>query len=183
MAEQKVKSNSVITVTQLDGKLVFTVLNAGTLTFDPDAASAENRARAMMHGFKQRISDGAAIPRDTDTGASATPQEKMEAMQRLASHYESGATEWAIRVAASVDGETIGQWVARAMVHLGKARDLDHAKARIQAYADKSHGGQMGPARKKLAEAGDIAQAILELKSAAVKTDISSDDLLGEMDD
>ena len=178
------ETTQMISVSVMDGNLVFDVVNIGKIILNPAKISAENRSRAMMtRSLKDRVIDAAALSRDKETGASATPEEKAAAMQRIVDHLESGSPEWNIKGAPKVDSETIGQWVARAMVHLGKARDLDHAKARIQAYANKAHGGQMGPARKKLAEAGDIAQAILELKAAAVKTDISSDDLLGEMDD
>lgn len=74
--------------------IVFTVKGAGELRLDMAKVAESNRTRAMGHGFVQRVSDAAAIARDTKTGASATPQEKLAAMQRLVEHYESGAVEW-----------------------------------------------------------------------------------------
>lgn len=64
------------------------------LLLDLSKVSLENRNRAMLHGFVQRVSDAAAMARDSKTGASATPQEKFEAMRRLVAHYQSGSVEW-----------------------------------------------------------------------------------------
>ena len=100
MTNEKTKSNSVTTVTYLDGKLVFGFAGLPAFTFDPDKVSAVNRARAMMHGFEQRIRDGGAQRRDAETGASATPEQKREAMLRIAEHLMSGGDEWALKVAA-----------------------------------------------------------------------------------
>ena len=61
--QTKAKANSTITHSMQDGKIEFRVLNAGSFSFDPDKVSAENRARAMIHGFVQRISDGGALSR------------------------------------------------------------------------------------------------------------------------
>ena len=88
---------------KIEGQLVrFSVKGAGELTLDVAKVHAANRARAEMHGFVQRISDAAAMARDSKTGASATPQQKFDAMQRLVEHYMSGAEEWS--PARSVDG-------------------------------------------------------------------------------
>lgn len=80
---------------KIDGQLVrFSVKDAGELVLDVAKVNAANRARAEMHGFVQRISDAAAMARDSKTGASATPQQKYEAMKRLVEHYVSGAEDW-----------------------------------------------------------------------------------------
>lgn len=88
---------------KIEGQLVrFSVKGAGELTLDVAKVHAANRARAELHGFVQRISDAAAMARDSKTGASATPQEKFAAMQRLVEHYVSGSEEWS--PARSTDG-------------------------------------------------------------------------------
>lgn len=98
---EKVRANAVVQVRKMDGKLEFLVKGVSTpIVFDPDKCSAEVRARAMIHGFTQRISDGAALSRDTATGLPATPEAKHARMKALADHYMSGTTEWALRVAA-----------------------------------------------------------------------------------
>lgn len=70
------------------------VKGAGALALDLSKVSEANRQRAALHGLVQRVSDAAAMQRDSKTGASATPQEKFEAMRRLVEHYESGSGEW-----------------------------------------------------------------------------------------
>ena len=182
MTESKVKSNSVMTWKQVDGKLVCTVVGVGDITFDPDKASAVNRARAMMHGFKQRLADGAALVRDTETGLPATAQEKFDSIKRLAVHYESGSDEWALRVAEpKTEGD--GTWLCKALVALGKARDIEHAEGLVVKFATKAHAGQMGPARKALLAASDIRAKVLELKAAAVPASkVSADDLLADLE-
>lgn len=80
---------------KIEGQLVkFAVKGAGDLVLDLAKVNSANRARAELHGFVQRISDAAAMARDSKTGASATPQQKFEAMKRLVEHYESGSEEW-----------------------------------------------------------------------------------------
>lgn len=80
---------------KIEGQLVkFSVKGAGELVLDVAKVNAANRAKAEMHGFVQRISDAAAMARDSKTGASATPQQKFEAMKRLVEHYVSGSSEW-----------------------------------------------------------------------------------------
>lgn len=88
---------------KIEGQLVkFAIKGAGELVLDVAKIHAANRTRAEMHGFVQRISDAAAMARDSKTGASATPQEKFDAMRRLVEHYQSGAEGWS--PARSVEG-------------------------------------------------------------------------------
>ena len=179
MTEAKVKSNSVMTVKQMDGKLVFTFLGAGEFTFDPDKASAENRARAMMHGFKQRIADGAALSRDTETGKAATPEEKMAEAQKIADHYMTGSTDWALKVAERQEGD--GTWLAKALVHLGKAATVEEAASKVLKLAEAKFGGEIGKARKALQADPKVAKAILDCKAAAIKPYSSADSMLDEI--
>jgi len=181
MTKGKLKSNSIMTWKQVDGKLVCTVVGRGEITFDPDKVSAANRARFMLHGMKQRLADGAALARDTETGASATPEEKFAAIQRIADHYESGTDDWALRVAeAKAEGD--GSWLCKALVALGKARTLEEAAQLVIKFAEKKHDGQMGPARKALLAASDIKAKVLELKAAAVpESKLNADDMLADL--
>ena len=44
----------------------------------------------LLHGLEQKVRDSAAIPRDTKTGASASPQEKFDAMQATIEQLHQG---------------------------------------------------------------------------------------------
>lgn len=97
--QTKPKSNSVITTAQRDGGngltvLVFTVKDVGELTLDMGKLSAKVITRAAVHGLTQRISDAAAISRNTETGKSASPLDKFNAMKALCEWYETGTEEW-----------------------------------------------------------------------------------------
>ena len=179
--QTKAKANSTITHSMQDGKIEFRVLNAGSFSFDPDKVSAENRARAMIHGFVQRSSDGGAQSRNPDTGLPATPADKMARMQRIADHLMSGATEWALRVAAS-QGVDAGLTLMGIMRALGI--DLETAEARLAKMAAKL-GVDRAACIKRLGEAPDVIKAIGEIKAerAAAGTKVNASDLLAEMDD
>ena len=179
--QTKAKANSTITPSMQDGKIEFRVLNAGSFSFDPDKVSAENRARAMIHGFVQRISDGGALSRNPDTGLPATPTDKMARMQRIADHLMSGATEWALRVAAAGQPDS-GLTLMGIMRALGI--DLETAEARLAKMAAKL-GVDRAACIKRLGEAPDVIKAIGEIKAerAAAGTKVNASDLLAEMDD
>lgn len=179
---EKVKSNSVTTVTYLDGKLVFGFQGQPSFTFDPDKVSAANRARAMMHGFEQRIRDGGALGRDKETGASATPEEKREAMLRIAEHLMSGSDEWALKVAAPKKddpGLLLGA-IARAT-----GKDAAGVEALLEATMAK-RGVDRNGALKVWQDTKQVAAAKAEIlaeraAAKAAQAGGDADDLLAEM--
>jgi hypothetical protein len=78
----------------LEGEVAKPVFETTTLEFDKLAKV--NRERAEIHGWIQRVSDRAAIARNTETGKSATPVEKFNAMKTLVEFYNSGSENWAM---------------------------------------------------------------------------------------
>lgn len=174
----KKRVNSIITVSRFDNRLTFAFTGAGEFVFDPDKVSAENRARAMMHGFEQRIRDAAALSVDRDTGKSATPQEKYEAARRIADHLMSGATEWNIKAAPTrIDTGLILQAMMRAL-----GRDLEACEALLATTVAKRDVDRDGAA-KIWAESKQVARAILEIRAERLARDTDVDDLLAEMDE
>lgn len=184
MTNEKTKSNSVTTVTYLDGKLVFGFAELGAFTFDPDKVSAVNRARAMMHGFEQRIRDGGALVRDAETGASATPEQKREAMLRIAEHLMAGGDEWALKVAAPKRDDP-GLLLAAIMRALGK--DEAGVKALIASTMAK-RGVDESSALKVWQDTRQVIAAKAEIVAeraaarAAQSKGQSVDDLLAEIE-
>lgn len=81
------------------GYITFTVAGAGTCQVNVGALSEEVRTHAMFHGLTQRVQDKAAISRNPDTGRSATPQDKLAAMQALCEHLNNGGV-WEMRAAS-----------------------------------------------------------------------------------
>lgn len=173
----KKRVNSIITVSRFDNKLTFAFAGVGQFVFDPDKVSAENRARAMMHGFEQRIRDAAALSVDRETGKSATAQAKHDAALRIAEHLMSGSTEWAIRVAASA-GPDAGLTPLAMMRALGKT--LDDVEAVIAATMAKREIDRAA-ALKLWANSKQVAQAILDIKRERADAGADAEDLLGEI--
>lgn len=173
----KKRVNSIITVSRFDNKLTFAFAGVGQFTFDPDKVSAENRARAMMHGFEQRIRDAAALSVDRETGKSATPQAKHDAALRIAEHLMSGSTDWAIRVAAS-SGPDAGLTLQAMMRALGKS--LEEVEAILTATMTKREIDRAA-ALKLWAGSKQVAQAILDIKRERADAGADAEDLLGEI--
>lgn len=180
--QEKAKSNSTITHRRVDGKIEFTVLGAGVFTFDPDKVSAENRARAMIHGFLQRISDRAAISRNPENGQPATPQDKFERMKAMAEHYESGTTEWGLRAPAT-PGVDSGLTI-RAMIRAGLGADVEAIETILGATQTK-RGIDRTAALRLWAGTDKVIKAIADLKaeSAPKGADDLLADIMGESED
>lgn len=104
----KAKSNSVISTEIAEQKVLFTVAGVATLELELEKLSEEVFKRAAIHGLIQRVCDAAAISRNTETGQSATPTDKYEAMKELVDFYNSGTTEWRRTSSGAGSGENGG---------------------------------------------------------------------------
>jgi len=174
----KKRVNSIITVTRWDNKLKFAFTGVGDFTFDPDKVSAENRARAMVHGFEQRVRDAAALSVDRDTGKSASPTAKFEAAKRIADHLMSGATEWNLKPATGPKGPDAGT-IILAMTRVLK-KTVDEIEVILTATQTK-RGVDRNGALKVWEESKQVAAEILKIKTERLAKDTDSDDLLEEM--
>lgn len=177
MTTIKKRESTVQTVIDVEAaSLVFTVAGAApdggarSFTFDTRLVSDEVRAYAVLHGFKQRISDMAAIPRDIKTGHSATPFEKYTAMVELASYYEAGAVEWS-RVRAAVDS---GGLLVRCLIVVYPK--LAETKIREMVEA-------MKPAERAATLLNDRIKPIADRLRAEAVEHIDSEDLLAQFDE
>lgn len=73
-----------------DGNTItFGVAGIGEIVLDLDKAKATGE-QAKFHGYEQKVRDAAAIPRDTKTGLSASPQEKFDAMEGVVESLHEG---------------------------------------------------------------------------------------------
>jgi len=179
MENGKVKSNSTITCVQMDGKLDFTVLGAGKFTFDPDRVSAVNRARAMIHGFRQRISDGGALSRNPDTGKPASPADKLARMMRISDHLMSGSDVWELSAGSpGMDAGLVIQAIMRVT-----SKTLEQVETLIEATMTKRECDRTA-AVKIWADSKQVAAMILTIKSerlaAGSKDDV--EDLLADIE-
>lgn len=85
------RKNSIIQATVDGSELTFDVQTAGTFTIDANALSEAIRHEALIHGLRQKISDGAAIPKDQ---LPDDPEEaaklKFDAMREIADRLLAG---------------------------------------------------------------------------------------------
>jgi hypothetical protein len=180
--QSKAKVNSTITHAVVDGKLEFTILGAGKIVFDPNKVSAANRARAMVHGFIQRISDGGAVSR-ADAEGRIIPAEQLaaarfERMSAITAHLESGSDDWNIRAPAA-RGVDAGLTI-RAMIRAGLAADVDAANGLVDRLATKRDVDRAA-ALRVWATSDKVAKAIAEIRADDAPT--GADDLLAELGD
>lgn len=127
--QTKPKANSVVTHSVADRTITFTVRDGGTFNLNLETVSDAVLDRAMIHGLIQRISDRAAISRNTETGKPATPFEKFEAMRELSEHYASGSSDWSMRVAARPDGGLLFEALVTAYPDKGAERIREWLKS------------------------------------------------------
>lgn len=178
---KKARAGSIISTQRMDGKLIFNVAGAGTLTLDPDKVSAENRSRAMYHGFEQRVRDAGALLRNPDNGATASPADKLASMARIVEHLMSGATEWTIKTGVGAKGDDTGLTIMALM--RVKGWGIDQANAQVDKIA-LAKGLERKDVLANLAKNPDIIRAVGEIKAErAAKSAIDAGDLLDEMGD
>lgn len=175
------KSNSVIesTVAEDGRTITFTVLGEGSFVFDLERVHPLMIDRAALHGFVQRIADGAAMSRNPDTGQPATPADKMARMRRIAEHYMAGGVEWALRATGERKAGGDAGLVVTAMCRAFGV-SVDEANRRIDRLAEK-RGVERMAAIKVWGTVPEVVQAIADIKAANAKPDLGAS-LLAELD-
>jgi hypothetical protein len=181
---EKRKVNTTITHRVIEGKMEFTVhggVNLAPIVFDPGKASATNRARAMLHGWIQRVSDGGAIER-ADKEGNLRSKEELAAMRHarmlaIVNHYEAGTDDWTIRpVAQGVDAGMTIQGIIRA----GLATDVDGANGLVERLATK-RGIDRTASLRLWAASDKVARAIAEIR--AERASGNAEELLAEIEE
>src|SRR5258708_13605633 len=158
--QSKAKTNSVIT-TSLDekGNPTWQVLGVEKpITLHLGKVAQSMRARAEVHGWFQRGSDGAALSRDQVTGKPASAQDKYEAIAELVAHYETGTEQWAMRSAGGGGTSITLQAVARV-----RGCTYEEAEASVARYAESHYKGDTKAALAFLRTGAKVGEAILAI--------------------
>lgn len=177
----KVKSNSIVQFTPThDGNILFKVLGAGERLFDRSKTSLEVRHAAELQGWATRIGNRAAIPRDLETGKSATPQEKFARMVQAIDHYESGTTDWRIGGSTTGGGDNAGL-VFQAAMRVFEC-DVEACERRITKACAKREMTR-DAYLKDLAKLPEIVRAIGDIKAerATANKAANAADILADM--
>ena len=150
-------------------KLVFS--DGDSIALYADQTSAEIRQHAMMHGFKQKLVDAAAMSRNPETGRAATIADKKAAVREVYDRLLSG--EWN---KVREGGGGAGGLLFTAICRLYATKTADELRAWLDGKTDEQKAAlRVNP---------KIAPIIAAIKAERAKTgDVDTDSLLGELDD
>lgn len=163
------KANSVIETVVNGDKLTLKFSNGAEIFVDPAALSESIKEAAMIHGFKQKLCDAAAMSRDPETGKPATVEQKFAAVKEVYDRLFSG--EWN----ATREGGQSGGLLYRAMCKLYEGRKTpEYIKEWLDAKTDAE--------KKGLRENKKVAKIIESLRPVDKKAAaIDSDALLADL--
>jgi hypothetical protein len=140
--------------------------------------SPENRIHAALRGLKEKLSDSAAVPRDPVTGKSASDEEKMQEIGKMAIHFKKGDVEWNPGRTGGGGVSETGGAVLRAVAAI-QGVSVSEMKARIDAKAEK-----MKTTSRKLLHTLSTGAAVREkMAEMAPPSAVDVDDLLADMAD
>lgn len=170
--EAAMTKKPVISAEVIEGELVIEFDNDKVITLNPARLTDEIRAAALLHGLKQKLVDAAAIARDTDTGRSATTEDKYQAVLEVYERITAaeGASWNKVREAGTGGGAGSGVLLRALMQLTGKD------KAAIEAFLEEKTKEEKSALRSN----PKVAAIIAELQRAKV-SDVDTDSLLDEL--
>jgi len=169
--------NQVVAFTQNDDGTQTFKVGAQSVTFHPDMVDPTLRTRAELHGWKQRISDKAALSRDPKTGRSATAEEKFAAVAAIIAHYESGTEKWEMeRTGGGGGGRSEASYILQALANV-QGVDVKTMSERVATNAEK-RGVSVDAYLKKVATNADVATEVARIKHG---DSLDADDILDEL--
>ena len=152
--------------------LTMTFSNGETLRLDASLLTDDIQRDALMHGLKQKLSDAAAISRNPETGRSATPADKYNAVREVYDRLMAG--QWN---KARGDGTGSGGLLFRALCDLYPNKTPED----IRAYHDGLTKEQQAALRVNPKVAPIIAR--LRDERAPKAKGVDSDALLSGLED
>jgi len=155
--------------------LTLTFINGKEIVVDANALSDDIRNMALLHGLKQKLVDAAAISRNLDTGASASVDDKYNAVRKIADRLTAPDARWNEgRTAGSEPSPTAGvnNILLRALMKM-TGRDMDYVKSYL--------GAKTKEQRAALRKNPRVVQIMAELSAATVVNGVNTDELLEEL--
>lgn len=155
---------SAISIDVFKSVITLTFANGKALELDTATCSEAIREAAMFHGFKQKLADAAAIARNPDTGASATIDDKYNAVKEVFDRISSPDGQWNKN---REGGEASPNLLIRALMEYKNAD-----RERIVAWLD-------GKSKEELAAVRKVpAIATIMARLSAEKANVNADDVL-----
>ncbi len=161
----------VVATDVFNSTLTLNFITGQELSVTLDNLSPEILRQAALHGLKQKLVDAAAIARNPDNGATATPADKFAAVKAVYDRITRADGTWN----ANREGEVkqAGGMFLRALMELTK-KD----KESVQLYLEGLSKEQVA-AMKKNQKVLDIMQRME--REAAAKVEDTADDLLDQL--
>ena len=156
-------------------QLTLTFINGKEIVIDANQLSMEIHNMALLHGLKQKLVDAAAISRNLENGASATVDDKYNAVKRVADRLTALDGKWNEgRAAGSEPSPTAGvnNILLRALMKM-TGRDMEYVKAYL--------GNKTKEQRAALRKNPRVVQIMAELSAATVVNGVNTDELLEEL--
>jgi hypothetical protein len=152
------------------GTVLFSCINGHSVTVAVDNLAANIQRHAMLHGIKQKLIDAAAISRNPETGRSATPDDKWNALREVFDRITAPDGTWnKIREGSGGSGGLL----FAALCRLYPAKTPETLR---EFLAGKS------PAEQAALRANPKVSAIIDQIRAERGAAVDSDELLGELD-
>ena len=167
---QSIISSSIIGDERAPLGVTLSVAGVGDITLRLSDISADIATRAMLHGLVQKVSDAAAIARNPDTGRSATPQDKFDAMREVADRLLSGQWNKTREGGGAANGTLLVQALFR---FYNGEKTLEALASFVKAKTPEQ--------QRALAANPRIAPIIAAIRAERGAAQ-GSDDLLGELD-
>lgn len=152
--------------------LTVTFANGKDLAIDVNNLSPEIQRMAMLHGIKQKLVDAAAIARNTETGHSASIDDKYKGVKAVFDRITAPNGTWNKEkdaVPANASGNTL---LVRALMRM-----TGHDKA----YVDDFLSAKTKEQRTALKKNPRVLAIIAELQASSAPGDVDTDGLLGEL--
>lgn len=180
MSIDKPKSNSVITTELIKGDgitkpvIVFKVKDAGETRLELAKCHLAILDRACIHGLVQKVSDAAALSRDTKTGKSATPGDKLAAMMKVVEHLTSGSEEWNMKREGGGGPGLETQLLVKALCEVYPGKGEDQIKGWV---------GKRSAAERMALMQQDNIKAIMERLRGEATQSVDAGELLKGLDE
>lgn len=157
-------NKAAITADIVEGKLHLSFSHGEALVLDPSTLSEVIQCDAILHGLKQKLVDAAAIARNTDTGRSATIQDKYDAVKEVFDRITSKDGTWNKVRGGEGTGNGTGILVRALMQLKSKTR------AEIEAFLEPLNKDQKSALRQN----PKVAAVIVSLQAQNSKIDTDS---------
>lgn len=162
--------STTITADIFGSRLTLTFSNGECLEVDTQALSDEMKQAAMLHGLKQKLVDAGAIARNTETGQSATVEDKFAAVRAVHARITSATPSWnAVKGEASSSSSNL---FLRALMQMTQKN-----RAAIEEFLEGKSKEEKAALRKNPRVAGIMA----ELSAASGTGGIDTNAMLEEL--